>query len=252
MVDLAPWPFQCDVIERRRSAPARTGLLEESTVDLSLDSILHMSGWGLFIGLFLLPFVQEDAAVVAAATASLAAMAPLEFLFLAVFLGLISSDLWKYWAGFFARRNAWAHRFAEKPGVSVAGDLVRTQLGKTLFLARFVPGTRIPTYVACGFFKAPWWPFAGIVSLTAFTYVAISFALFHTVGAVVGENAKYWLPAIAVGFILSYLVFRWLRRRKLGAAAPGPLAPITDAPDHPLTDMPGFEGRPLEGRSDAR
>lgn len=216
-------------------------------MDLSPEAVMHMSGFALYLGLFLLPFVQEDAAVVAAATAALSKMGPLEYCFAAVLAGLICSDVWKYWAGYFARKYKWAHKFAEKPGISVAGDLVRNNLGKTLLIARFVPGTRIPSYVACGFFKTPYLKFCAIVILTAFTYVSVMFALFETVGLVAGEHAKFWLPAIIVSVVLGYLLVRWLRRRGRGKAAIGPLAPITNAPDHPMPDMPGFGGTPLDG-----
>ena len=213
------------------------------------DSVMLMSGWAIYAGIFFLPFLQEDAAVIAAATASITDAGPIAILFAVILAGLTASDVWKYWIGHVARRNAWAHRFAEKPGVSVAGDLVRTELAKTLYMARFVPGTRIPTYIACGFFKAPYAKFVAIVVLTAFTYVAIMFALFHMVGAVAGEQAKYWLPAIAVTVVCGYILLRWLRHRERKL---GPMTPLSTEFDHPLPDMPGFEGTPLEGEDGDR
>ncbi|MBI1392008.1 MAG: hypothetical protein GC152_04625 [Alphaproteobacteria bacterium] len=210
------------------------------------EAVMMMSGFALYAGIFLLPFIQEDVAVVAAATASLTDAGPTTILFAAILAGLTVSDIWKYWVGFFARRHKWAHRFAEKKGVSVAGDLVRNELAKTLYVARFVPGTRIPTYVACGFFKIPYARFCGLVVVTALTYVSISFALFHTVGVVAGESAKYWLPGIAVAAIGGYVCFRWWTHRD---GRHGPMTPLTEDQDHPLPEMPGFEGNPLEGEA---
>jgi membrane protein DedA with SNARE-associated domain len=203
-----------------------------------------MSGWALYASIFFLPFLQEDAAVIAAATASITGLGPVPYLFATILLGLTASDVWKYWIGHFARRNAWAHRFAEKPGVSVAGDLVRTELVKTLFMARYVPGTRIPTYVACGFFKVQYPRFVILVVLTALSYVTLSFGLFHTVGAVAGESAKFWLPAIAITLIVGYIIFRYVQHRRNKKL--GPMEPLTNEPDHPMPDMPGFGGNPLE------
>jgi membrane protein DedA with SNARE-associated domain len=213
-------------------------------MDLDPQSIMAMSGLALYLAIFLLPFFQEDVAVVAAATASLNGAAPTATLFLVILAGLTCSDIWKYWLGWFARRHRWAHKFAEKKGVSVAGDLVRSELIKTLFAARYIPGTRVPTYVACGFFKVPYGRFVALVIMTAFTYVAISFSLFHTVGAIWGEKAKYILPAIAVALLVSYITFRWLTHRR---DQHGPMTPLTEERDHPLYGMPGFEGTPLEG-----
>jgi len=205
--------------------------------------MMMLSGLALYASIFALPFVQEDVAVIAAATASLTTPEPIGLLFATIFLGLTASDVWKYWLGFFARRHRWAHKFAEKKGVSVAGDLVRDELGKTLYMARFVPGTRIPTYVACGFFKIPYLKFVLLVMLTAFTYVSVSFGLFHAVGAVAGEQAKYWLPAIAVTLIAGYVAFRWWTHRH---NQHGPMTPMTEERDHPMPGMPGFEGTPYE------
>lgn len=197
------------------------------------DSILHLTGFALYAGLFFLPFVQEDVAVVAGATAAMMHVEPLALIFAAVLAGLTASDVWKYWLGYFARKYDWAHRFAEKKGVAVAGDLIRNDLAKTLFAARFVPGTRVPTYIACGFFQTPYLKFCGVVVLSAFAYVAITFALFRTVGAVAGEQTKYWLPAIAVSIVLSYILIRWLRHR---GGRLGPMTPMSDDQDRSLDD----------------
>jgi len=210
---------------------------------IDAEQMMMLSGWALYVSIFFLPFVQEDVAVIAAATASLSGVEPTVAIFAVILAGLTVSDIWKYWLGFAARSHKWAHKFAAKKGVSVAGDLVRDELGKTLYVARFVPGTRIPTYIACGFFTVPYARFVALVILTAFTYVAISFALFHTVGAVAGEQAKYWLPVIAVVIIASYLLIRWYRHRQNKL---GPMTPICDDFDHPMQDMPGFDGNPLE------
>ena len=215
--------------------------------DFLPQDVLSMTGLVLYATIFLMPFFQEDVAVVTAATASLTGAAPTAIVFLVVLAGLTCSDVWKYWLGYFARRNRWAHKFAEKPGVSVAGDLVRTELVKTLFAARYIPGTRIPTYVACGFFQTPYPRFVLIVIGTAISYVAITFSLFHVVGAVAGENAKYWLPAIAVVVFGGYVVYRWIKHRNNRL---GPMTPLTEEFDHPLPGMPGFEGTPLEGEGE--
>ena len=93
------------------------------------EDFSHLTGFALYLAIFALPFVQEDAAVIGAATASMHGVAPTSFLVAAILSGLIASDAWKYWIGRLARRYEWAHKFAEKPGVSVAGDLVRVPAG---------------------------------------------------------------------------------------------------------------------------
>lgn len=204
-----------------------------------------MSGWVLYAVIIATPFWQEDLAVIVAATASLAGAGPTTFIIAAILTGLVASDAWKYWIGRFARQYAWAHRFAEKPGVSIAGDLIRKEFMQTMLTARFVPGTRIPTYVAAGFFKADYVKYVFTLATTAALYVAIMFALFHSVGAVAGEKAKFWLPVIALFFLAIYVFVRWLNHVNKHE---GPMTPLTKAFDHPMPEMPGFEGNPLEPR----
>lgn len=207
------------------------------------DSIAAMSGWLLYLSIFILPFIQEDAAVIGAATASITGAGETSIILIVIFLGLLGSDAWKYWMGRLARRYEWAHKFAEKPGVSIAGDLVRKEFIQTMMTARFVPGTRIPTYIACGFFKANYAKYIVVLGITAIMYLAVMFGLFHTVGAVAGEKAKFWLPIIAVTILAAYIVFRWLNHVNKHE---GPMTPLTKEFDHPMPGMPGFEGTPYE------
>jgi len=207
------------------------------------DDLAHLTGWALYLSIFLLPFFQEDAAVIGAATASMMGLAPTSMLIAAILSGLVASDAWKYWIGRLARRYPWAHRFAEKPGVSVAGDLVRKEFLQTMLTARFVPGTRIPTYIACGFFKADYVKYLAVLVLTAAMYVGIMFTLFHVGGAVAGEQAKIWLPILAVSLLVGYIGVRWATHRR---GQHGPMTPLTEERDHSLPGMPGFEGTPLE------
>ncbi|MEO1240617.1 MAG: hypothetical protein AAFX54_01800 [Pseudomonadota bacterium] len=206
-----------------------------------------MSGLVLYATIFILPFIQEDAAVIGAATASITGAGATPIILFVIFLGLLGSDAWKYWMGRLARRYQWAHKFAEKPGVSIAGDLIRKEFVQTMLTARFVPGTRIPTYIACGFFKAHYGKYIIVLGMTAAMYITLMFGLFHGLGAVAGEQAKFWLPVIAVTLLAAYVIFRWFNHVNKHE---GPMTPLTKEFDHPLPDMPGFEGTPLEDGDD--
>ncbi len=210
---------------------------------IEVADIGTMNHWVLFGALFLTPFLQEDFGVILAAAASLAGAAPTAFLAAAILTGLVASDAWKYWMGRLARRYQWAHKFAEKPGVSIAGDLIRKEFLQTMLTARFVPGTRIPTYIAAGFFKADYPRYILTLMFTASLYICVVFGLFHTVGLVAGEEAIAWLPFVAIGILLSYVLFRWINHKRRHE---GVMTPLSKELDHPMPGMPGFEGTPLE------
>jgi len=162
--------------------------------------------WMFYVGVFFGPFVQEDAAVIAAASLAAAGGAPEWAIFSTIVAGLTASDLWKYWAGRAARVSARMRRFAEKTHAAGAKRLVTERLLHTLFTVRWIPGTRIAVYVAAGYFRAPFAQFAGLILVTAALYVATIFLLFHAVGMVAGEEAKRWLPAAAFAALAAVLI----------------------------------------------
>ena len=175
--------------------------------------LLTESWWLIYVGVFFGPFVQEDAAVLAAA--SLSANNPQYFptMFFVILAGLTLSDVWKYWIGWAALKNPRARAFAEKKHVADLQDKVQRYTLITLFGARFLPLARIPAYVACGFFRVPYWKFCTIIALTATVYTAIIFAICHILGEVMGEKFEWMLPLIGVSVALLFVGYQILRRR---------------------------------------
>jgi len=168
----------------------------------------------VYVGIFLGPFVQEDAAVLAAA--SLSANNPSYFptMFFVILAGLFLSDIWKYWIGWAALKNSKARDFAEKKHVADLQDKVQRYTGATLLAARFVPLARIPAYVACGFFRVPYWKFCFFIALSATLYTIVIFAICHLVGEVMGEKFEWLLPIIGVSVALIFVGYQILKRRK--------------------------------------
>ena len=170
--------------------------------------------WLVYVGVFFGPFIQEDAALIAAATLSLSGMpAEVAEAYIAIVLGLTASDLWKYWFGRYARTHKWAAKFADGPRMTRARGVLERRLATTLFSVRFIPGTRVPTYIAAGYFKIPFAPFALFIFLSASLLSAIMFILFHTLGAVIGEQVKYWLPVAAILALLLFGAYKYGRYR---------------------------------------
>ena len=168
----------------------------------------------IYIGVFFGPFVQEDAAVLGAA--SLSANNPDYFptMFFVILAGLFFSDIWKYWIGWAALKNSRARAFAEKKHVADLQDKVQRYTLVTLFGARFLPLARIPAYVACGFFRVPYWKFCLMIALTATVYTAVIFTICHLLGEVMGERFEWLLPIIGVSVALLFVGFQIYKSRK--------------------------------------
>ena len=177
----------------------------------ALEAALAAYPWGIYAFFLLAPFIQEDAAVIGAASASSMGLGVPIWLFASLIFGLSASDLWKYWAGRAARTQHWAERFAKREGVQAARDKVLKRLAPTLLAVRFIPGTRIPTYLASGFFKAPFGSFAFWVVFSGTLYGALVFALFHALGEVGGEKAKAIMPLIAIGLVVCAVIVQIVR-----------------------------------------
>ena len=168
----------------------------------------------VYIGVFFGPFIQEDAAAFTAA--SLSAKNPDYFptMFFVILAGLILSDIWKYWIGWAALKNARARAFAEKQHVAELQDKVQRYTLATLFGARFLPLARVPAYIACGFFRVPYWKFCLMIVLTATVYTIIVFVICHLLGEVMGDRFERLLPLIGIIVAVIIIGFHMLMRHK--------------------------------------
>lgn len=177
-----------------------------------MENMFEKSEWLVYLCALLAPFVQEDAAVLGAASASVSGIGNPIGMFAAITLGLTLSDLWKYWLGRAAISQDWAKKHAESPKILKAKDSIVHNLGKSIMIARFIPGTRIPLYIAAGFFQASFLKFSMFIFLSALMYIGVAFTLFNLLGEVAGEEAKKYLPIVAVlGFVV-LLIFKKVKR----------------------------------------
>jgi membrane protein DedA with SNARE-associated domain len=192
--------------------------------------LVSASPWGVYLLIIITPLIQEDTAVVGAATASISGANPLACYLLLV-LGITGSDLFKYWIGRASHAFAWTRRMTQRADVQAARERVLKRLGMTLVIARFVPGTRIPLFIASGLFHAPLGRVAAYVIGTAFIYAGIIFAVFHALGAVMGEEARRTLPFAALGIVVLLMVAQFIHSALARRAAPR----LSPAPDEPMS-----------------
>lgn len=173
--------------------------------------------WYLYLGIFVGPFVQEDAAVLAAATLSASDPRHFPTVFFVILFGLFVSDIWKYWIGYSAHASERARKWAENDKVMSMGDRVQRHAMTTLLTARFLPLARIPAYVACGYFKMNYFKFCAIILFTALLYCIVIFGTIHLLGEAFGDRMEVILGGIAGTVILSLVavlgIRGWLRKR---------------------------------------
>lgn len=166
--------------------------------------------WATLALIFAGPFVQEDAAVVGAATTAMSGHTDPVHVFIAALLGLVASDTWKYWLGRAAQAHPWAAKYITDPRIAGARDQVLSRTGVALLVARFVPGTRIPLYIACGLFHVPFWRFQLLIVLSGTLYLGIAFLAFASLGMVVGAQVRAAAPFVVLGVVAIALLVNWI------------------------------------------
>ena len=172
-----------------------------------MTEFIQQYQFGLYLCFFLLPFLQEDVSILGAASACASGLGNPLLGFLFVGLGLTTSASLKYGLGRAATSRDWAKKYAQNPKILKAGDSVKGNLGKSLYMARFISAVRIPFYIGAGFFGVNFGKFLLFVTTSAVLYLAIAFGLFHVFGEIAGDKLKVYLPVLAIIFLALYFIF---------------------------------------------
>ena len=179
---------------------------------MTADTLLPATS-ALYLALFLAPFLQEDAAVIGSASAASVHEGDAAGIFVISLLGLIVSDGWKYWAGYYAQSWPPAARWANDSKVSALKEGVLKRLGLALLGARFIPGTRIPLYLACGVFRAPIGRFIPLIAHPGALDRAQTIALFAVLGDILDTQFQRALPLVMVGAIAIIFAVAFVSKR---------------------------------------
>jgi membrane protein DedA with SNARE-associated domain/pimeloyl-ACP methyl ester carboxylesterase len=147
------------------SAPARADAdperVEKSKQPFDAESMEPLSGSALLIIIVLImifTIFSEDLAVIAAGLLTAGGILPFGYAVMSCFLGILLVDVNIYWLG--RRVGRPALRRVPFKWLIKENDLERAQnlydmYGmELLFVARFIPGARFPTYFTAGLFKA--------------------------------------------------------------------------------------------------
>jgi len=176
------------------------------------------SGPWLLVALALATLVSEDLACVAAGLLVARGSFGLGAASLACFLGIFGGDLLLFLAGRWGGRRALARppfSWWIRPEQVERGEAwFRERTGRVLFATRFLPGSRLPTYVAAGMLGCPIRTFAFWLAVAGAIWTPILVWLAATLGAAVfGQLQRYGRGAlpIAVAALALYLVAtRWI------------------------------------------
>jgi len=159
-------------------------------------------------------FILEDAATVLAAMQVQADALPLWVGLISLYIGIVLGDIGLYGLGRLAAAVPWARRLI--PGQQRQGDgrrWLQIHVFKVVFISRFLPGARLPTYTACGFFGASFPRFALATTLATLIWTSALFYVSLRVGHVLMKYLGVWRWAGAFGFAVVVVLLGRLAAR---------------------------------------
>ena len=177
----------------------------------------------------LLSFISEDAATISSALSLFGGPIRWPLGFAACFAGIWLGDLGLYsLARYFGKailKSRWIARFADMAAIERCHIKFNRRASLTLLASRFVPGTRLPTYLAAGLLSMPVTRFALVTAFGALLWIGGIFAIAKLLGSqtliwlsfVQSKIAAMVLTAVAlgIGVIVLRRIIRaptWARR----------------------------------------
>jgi membrane protein DedA with SNARE-associated domain len=157
-------------------------MLAELLVTLRTEPLL------LALALFLATFVLEDAATIVAGILTATAGADWTIALPALISGTITGDLALYAAGRWGGDTTLGRRLGSRTDVMRAERWIGDRALSLVFVARFLPGSRLPVFTASGMVGAPFGAVAAIVAVTTPIWTGGLFSAAHFAGQAGAEQ----------------------------------------------------------------
>ena len=208
-----------DAVQRSGAAPERKARSEQPFDPKSLDPLAGFALWMVLCLVVLGTLVSEDLTCIA--VGALVAQGRIEFLpgTLACFVGIYVGDLLLFVAGRFLGRRALDHwplrSVLSKARVEHCSHWFERRGPMVIFLSRFMPGMRLPTYFAAGVLRTGFLRFSGWFFLAAALWTPILVWLSSQLGGALGARVELLqrnlLWTLLVTLLAGYLLVKVIR-----------------------------------------
>lgn len=139
-------------------------------------------------------------------------------------LGLFIGNSLIYFLGTFVKlrsQSKWSQRLALKvenffkkaeTEASDSKSLLASKIDILIVASRFLPGARVPTYLACGMAAYPFWKYHALLLVTFWIFYSCTFAVFKTIPAPLNGSYSIWINLLIglASMILVALAFKLL------------------------------------------
>jgi membrane protein DedA with SNARE-associated domain len=173
-------------------------------VDLSATHLLEIAGhspWWQGAAIVLGTFILEDAATAAAALAVQSGAVAIPVALSALYIGIVLGDIGLYGLGRLAAHVPWAQRLIPPQRQDRGRAWLERRVFKVVFISRFLPGVRLPTYTTCGFLGANFRKFVTAAIGATLIWTSALFAVSLRVGKLLVEHLGQWRWVGFVAFL---------------------------------------------------
>ena len=160
-------------------------------------------------------FILEDAATVLAAMQVEAGGLSASLALSSLYLGIVLGDLGLYGLGRLSSIVPWVRRVLPPPNAAAMRAWLEARVFQVVLISRFLPGLRLPTYLACGFLRASLGQFASAAVIATLCWTSLLFGISLKVGQLLIQHFGVWRWAGAAGFAAFIVVGGRLAATKL-------------------------------------
>lgn len=207
-------------LTKASAEPARIAASQEPFDPKNLPKFMGVTAFVVVLLLAAATLITEDLTCIAAGV--MAAQGRLDFTLgaLACFLGIFIGDLLLFlagrWLGRAALKRAPVKWFVNAAAVERSSEWFQQQGAKVIFVSRFLPGARLPTYFAAGALHTSFWKFALYFAIACAVWTPLLVGLAMLLGKELIESAMFsgqsLLLKAAVAGVLIYALVKLLVR----------------------------------------
>ncbi len=124
-----------------------------------------------------------------------------------LYTGVILGDIVFYSIGWLASKHTRLAKYVDHDYVAPFRTWLESRYILTIFTARFIPGSRFPTYAASGFLGSPFSTFVATIVTASALWTTVLFFLSYWFGSVTGEwlDGQRWIIATVFVIILFFV-----------------------------------------------
>lgn len=161
------------------------------------------SSVSLSLAIILGTFILEDPTAVIVGLLAANGTIGVPLALMSLYAGIILGDLGLYCLGWFASTHPRLKLYGNHELAMPLRAWLETRFVLTIFWARFIPGSRLPTYAASGFFRSPLSTFMYTILAATSVWTTFLFFVSYWFGDITSEWVAYERWSIVAAFLVA-------------------------------------------------